>query len=79
MIYELLDWEMVQADQGYVGQLNKIRMKYELGVSENQKQRQGQGQEGRQSMEGSRIFAYLQIDIGIKSQCTAMCFMLLLF
>ena len=36
MIYELLDWEMVEVDQGYVGQLNKIRMKYELGVSENQ-------------------------------------------
>ena len=36
MIYELLDWEMVEADQGYVGQPNKIRMKYELGVSENQ-------------------------------------------
>ena len=36
MIYELLDWEMVEADQGYVGQLNKIRMKYELGVSEYQ-------------------------------------------
>ena len=35
MIYELLDWEMVQVDQGYVGQLNKIHMKYELGVSEN--------------------------------------------
>ena len=27
---------MVEADQGYVGQPNKIRMKYELGVSENQ-------------------------------------------
>ena len=36
MIYELLDWEMVEADQGYVGQPNKICMKYELGVSENQ-------------------------------------------
>ena len=36
MIYELLDWEMVEVDQGYVGQLNKICMKYELGVSENQ-------------------------------------------
>ena len=36
MIYELLDWEMVEADQGYVGQLNKIRVKYELGVSEYQ-------------------------------------------
>ena len=36
MIYELLDWEMVEADQGYVGQLNKICVKYELGVSENQ-------------------------------------------
>ena len=36
MIYELLDWEMVEVDQGYVGQLNKIRVKYELGVSENQ-------------------------------------------
>ena len=36
MIYELLDWEMVEVDQGYVGQLNKIHMKYELGVSENQ-------------------------------------------
>ena len=36
MIYELLDWEMVEADQGYLGQLNKIRMNYELGVSENQ-------------------------------------------
>ena len=35
MIDELLDWEMVKADQGYVGQLNKICMKYELGVSEN--------------------------------------------
>ena len=80
MIYDLLDWEMVEADQGYVGQPNKIRVKYELGVSENQfEARQGQGQEGRRSMEGSRIFAYLQIDIGIRSQCTAMCFMLLLF
>ena len=27
---------MVKADQGYVGQPNKIHMKYELGVSENQ-------------------------------------------
>ena len=36
MIYKLLDWEMVEADQGYVGQLNKICMKYELGVCENQ-------------------------------------------
>ena len=27
---------MVEVDQGYVGQLNKIRVKYELGVSENQ-------------------------------------------
>ena len=36
MIYELLDWEMVEADQGYVGQPNKIHVKYELGVSENQ-------------------------------------------
>ena len=36
MIYELLDWEMVEVDQGYVGQLNKIHVKYELGVSENQ-------------------------------------------
>ena len=36
MIYELLDQEMVEADQGYVGQPNKIRMKYEHGVSENQ-------------------------------------------
>ena len=36
MIYELLDWEMVEADQGYVGQPNKIRVKYELGVSKNQ-------------------------------------------
>ena len=36
VIYELLDWEMVEADQGYVGQLNKIHVKYELGVSENQ-------------------------------------------
>ena len=36
MIYELFDWEMVEADQGYVGQPNKICMKYELGVSENQ-------------------------------------------
>ena len=27
---------MVQADQGYVCQLNKIHVKYELGVSENQ-------------------------------------------
>ena len=36
MIYKLLDWEMVEADQGYVGQLNKIHVKYELGVSENQ-------------------------------------------
>ena len=36
MIYELLDWEMVEVDQGYVGQLNKICVKYELGVSENQ-------------------------------------------
>ena len=36
MIYKLLDWEMVEADQGYVGQPNKICMKYELGVGENQ-------------------------------------------
>ena len=36
MIYELLDWEMVEADQGYASQPNKIHMKYELGVSENQ-------------------------------------------
>ena len=36
MIYKLLDWEMVEVDQGYVGQLNKIHVKYELGVSENQ-------------------------------------------
>ena len=36
MIYELLDWEMVEADQGHVGQPNRIHMKYELGVSENQ-------------------------------------------
>ena len=36
MIYEILDWEMVEADQRYVGQLNKICVKYELGVSENQ-------------------------------------------
>ena len=36
MIYELLDWEMVKADQGYVGQTNKIHVKHELGVSENQ-------------------------------------------
>ena len=36
MIYKLLDWEMVEADQGYVGQPDKIRVKYELGVSENQ-------------------------------------------
>ena len=36
MIYELLDWEMDEADQGYVGQPNKICVKYELGVSENQ-------------------------------------------
>ena len=36
MIYDLLDWEMIEADQGYVGQPNKICMKYELGVSENQ-------------------------------------------
>ena len=36
MIYELLDWEMVEADQGYVGQPNKIHMKNELGVCENQ-------------------------------------------
>ena len=27
---------MVEADQGYVGQLNKIQVKYELGLSENQ-------------------------------------------
>ena len=27
---------MVEADQGYVGQPNKIYVKYELGVSENQ-------------------------------------------
>ena len=76
MIYELLDWEMVEADQGYVGQPNKIHVKYEPGKTSS-KLRQGQGQEGRQSKEGSRIFAYLSIDI--KSQCTAMCFMLLLF
>ena len=73
MIYELLDWEMVEVDQGYVGQPNKICMKYELGVSENQFEAKGQGEEGRRSMEGSRI------DIGIRSQCTAMCFVLLLF
>ena len=36
MIYEILDWEMVEVDQGYVSQLNKICEKYELGVSENQ-------------------------------------------
>ena len=36
MIYKLLDWEMVETDRGYVGQPNKIRVKYELGVSENQ-------------------------------------------
>ena len=36
IMYELLDWEMVEADQGYVGQPNKIHMKYELGASENQ-------------------------------------------
>ena len=36
MIYKLLDWEMVEVDQGYVGQPDKIRVKYELGVSENQ-------------------------------------------
>ena len=80
MIYELLDWEMVEADQGYVGHLNKICMKYELGVSENQFEAKAmaKGQEGRCSMEGSRNFAYLRIDIGIRSQCTAMCFMLLL-
>ena len=80
MIYELLDWEMVEADQVYVGQPNKIHVKYELGVVKTSlKQRQGQGKEGRRSMEGSRIFAYLQIDIGIRSQFTAMCFVLLLF
>ena len=33
---KVLDWEMVEVDQGYVGQPNKIHMKYELGVSENQ-------------------------------------------
>ena len=27
---------MVEVDQGYVGQPNKIHMKYELGVSDNQ-------------------------------------------
>ena len=43
MIYELLDWEMVVADQGYVGQPNKIRMKYELGVSENQFEAKARG------------------------------------
>ena len=31
-----VDWEMVKQDQGYVGQPNKICMKYELGVRENQ-------------------------------------------
>ena len=36
MIYELLDWEMGEADQGYVGHPNKICVKYELGDSENQ-------------------------------------------
>ena len=36
MIYKLLDWEMVEVDQGYVGQPMKICMKYGLGVSENQ-------------------------------------------
>ena len=38
-------------------------MKYELGVSENQFEAKGQGEEGRRSMEGSRIFAYLRIDM----------------
>ena len=41
MIYELLDWEMVEVDQGYVGQPNKIHVKYELGVSENQFEAKG--------------------------------------
>ena len=36
MIRKLLVWEMVEADQGYVGQPNKTHMKYELGVCENQ-------------------------------------------
>ena len=36
MIYKLWDWEMVEVDQDYVGQPNKICAKYELGVSENQ-------------------------------------------
>ena len=36
MIYKVLDWEMVEVDQGYVGQPNKFHVKYELGVSENQ-------------------------------------------
>ena len=30
MIYKLLDWEIVEMDQGFVGQPNKIRVKYEL-------------------------------------------------
>ena len=36
MIYELLHWGMVEVYQGYVGQLNKIHVKYAHGVSENQ-------------------------------------------
>ena len=41
-------------DQGYVGQPNKIHMKYELGVSENQfeaKTRQGQGDDQQKVQE----------------------------
>ena len=63
---------MVETDQGYVGQPNKIHMKYELGVSENQF-------EAKTRATGRGEITYLQIDIGIKSQCTATCFMLLLF
>ena len=87
MIYELLDWEMVKVDQGYVGQSNKIHMKYEqihmkyeLGVSENQFEAKTKARARGEMINGRfKNFCILTIDIGIKSQCTAMCFMLLLF
>ena len=52
MINELLDWEMVKVDQGYVGQLNKIHMKYELGVSENQFEAKTRTRARGETMEG---------------------------
>ena len=80
MIYELLDWEMAEVDQGYVGQPNKIHVKYELGVIENQFEAKARAWARGEMINGRfKNFAYLQIDIGIKSQCTAMCFVRLLF